>query len=117
MLAFSPSSLTLIKRLFSSSLFSALKVVSSAYLRLLIFVPATRWVADTSRPTELPWFTATVACSLGHVSEGLEEMAWVATGWVSEEEWAGWTLQRQSLHRSMPKSCSKYFGQEARDIL
>ena len=38
--AFSFSSFTLIKRLFSSSLFSAVKVVSSAYLRLLIFPPA-----------------------------------------------------------------------------
>ena len=34
------SSLSLIKRHFSSSLFSAIKVVSSAYLRLLIFLPA-----------------------------------------------------------------------------
>ena len=31
---------TLIKRLFSSSSFSATRVVSSAYLRLLIFLPA-----------------------------------------------------------------------------
>ena len=38
--AFSPSSFTLIKRLFSSSSLSALRVVSSAYLRLLIFLPA-----------------------------------------------------------------------------
>ena len=37
---FSLSSFTFIKRLFSSSLFSAVKVVSSAYLRLLIFLPA-----------------------------------------------------------------------------
>ena len=36
---FSLSSLTFIKRLFSSSL-SALRVLSSAYLRLLIFLPA-----------------------------------------------------------------------------
>ena len=36
---FSPSSLTFIKRLFSS-LLSAVRVVSSAYLRLLIFLPA-----------------------------------------------------------------------------
>ena len=35
---FSLSSFTLIKRLFSSSLLSALRVVSSAYLRLLIFI-------------------------------------------------------------------------------
>ena len=37
---FSLSSFTLIKRLFSSSPLSAIKVVSSAYLRLLIFLPA-----------------------------------------------------------------------------
>ena len=39
-LAFSPSSFTLIKRLFNSSLLSAVRVVSSTYLRLLIFLPA-----------------------------------------------------------------------------
>ena len=37
---FSPSSFTFIKRLFSSSLLSAIRLVSSAYLRLLIFHPA-----------------------------------------------------------------------------
>ena len=44
MLSFKPGfslySFTLIKRLFSSSSFSAIRVVSSAYLRLLIFFPA-----------------------------------------------------------------------------
>ena len=39
-LAFSLSSFTLIKRLFSSSSLSAFRVVSSAYQRLLIFSPA-----------------------------------------------------------------------------
>ena len=38
--AFSLSSVTFIKRLFSSSSLSAIKVVSSAYLRLLIFLQA-----------------------------------------------------------------------------
>ena len=38
--AFSLSSLTFIKRLFSSSSLSAIRVVSSAYLRVLIFLPA-----------------------------------------------------------------------------
>ena len=38
--AFSLSSLTFIKRLFSSSSLSAIRVVSSAYLKLLIFLPA-----------------------------------------------------------------------------
>ena len=37
---FSLSSFTFIKRLFSSSLLSAISVVSSAYLRLLLFLPA-----------------------------------------------------------------------------
>ena len=37
---FSLSSFTFIKRLFSSSLLSGIRVVSSAYLRLLIFLPA-----------------------------------------------------------------------------
>ena len=37
--AFSLSSFTFIKRLFSSSLLSAIRVVSSAYLRLLLFLP------------------------------------------------------------------------------
>ena len=37
---FSLSSFTFIKRLFNSSLLSAIRVVSSAYLRLLIFLPA-----------------------------------------------------------------------------
>ena len=37
--AFSLSSFTFIKKLFSSSLLSAARVVSSAYLRLLIFLP------------------------------------------------------------------------------
>ena len=38
--AFSLSSFTFIKRFFGSSLLSAIRVVSSAYLRLLIFLPA-----------------------------------------------------------------------------
>ena len=37
---FSLSSFTFIKRLFSSSSLSAIRVVSSAYLRLLMFLPA-----------------------------------------------------------------------------
>ena len=38
--AFSLSSFTFIKKLFNSSSLSAIRVVSSAYLRLLIFLPA-----------------------------------------------------------------------------
>ena len=45
---FSPSSFTFIKRLFSSSALSATRVVSSAYLRLLIFLPAILILASYS---------------------------------------------------------------------
>ena len=48
--AFSLSSFTLIKRLFSSSWFSAIKVVSSAYLWLLIFLPQS-WFQLVSHPS------------------------------------------------------------------
>ena len=55
MLSFKPvfllSSFTFIKRLFSSSSFSAIREVSSAYLRLLIFLPAILIPAyDSSTP-------------------------------------------------------------------
>ena len=49
---FSLSSITFIKRLFSSSLLSAIKVVSSAYLRLMLFLLAILIPAcATSSPT------------------------------------------------------------------
>ena len=51
MLSFKPAyslpSFTFIMKLFSSSLISAIRVVSSAYLRLLIFLPATLIAAQT----------------------------------------------------------------------
>ena len=54
---FSLSSFTFIKRLFSSSL-SALRVVSSAYLRLLIFLPAILIPAyASSSPVFFSWCT------------------------------------------------------------
>ena len=47
---FSLSSFTFIKRLFSSSLLSAINVVSSAYHRLLIFLPAI-WIPSCASPS------------------------------------------------------------------
>ena len=46
---FSLSSFTFIKRLFSSSSLSARRVVSSAYLRLLIFLPAMEYYSAIKR--------------------------------------------------------------------
>ena len=63
MLSFKPtfllSSFTFIKRLFSSSLLSAIRVVSSAYLRLLIFFPAVLIPAcASSNPAFLMMYSA-----------------------------------------------------------
>ena len=56
---FSLSSFTFIKRLFSSSSLSATRVVSSAYLRLLIFLPAILIPAcASSRPVFLMMYSA-----------------------------------------------------------
>ena len=61
---FSLSSFTFIKRLFSSSL-SAIRVVSSAYLRLLIFLPATLIPAcSSSSPAFHIMYSAAAAKSL-----------------------------------------------------
>ena len=57
--AFSLPSFTFIKRLFISSLLSAIKVVSSAYLRLLIFLPAISIPAcDSSSPVFYMMYSA-----------------------------------------------------------
>ena len=59
MLSFKPtsfSSFTFIKRFFSSSL-SAIKVVSSAYLRLLIFLLAVLISAVLNPDWHFPWYT------------------------------------------------------------
>ena len=63
MLSFKPtfsfSYFTFIKRLFSSSSLSAIRVVSSAYLRLLIFLPAILIPACvSSRPAFLMMYSA-----------------------------------------------------------
>ena len=56
---FSLSSYTFIKGLFSSSLLSAIRVVSSAYLRLLIFLPAILTLAcASSSPAFLMMYSA-----------------------------------------------------------
>jgi len=54
---FSLSSFSFIKRLFSSSLLSAIRVVSSAYLRLLIFLLPILILACASFSQHFPWCT------------------------------------------------------------
>ena len=54
---FSLSSFTFIKRLFSSSSLSAIRAVSSAYLRLLIFLPEILISASASPAWHFAWYT------------------------------------------------------------
>ena len=54
--AFSLSSFTFIKKLFSSSSLSAIKMVSSVYLRLLIFLPETLIPACASSSPAFHWY-------------------------------------------------------------
>ena len=54
---FSLSSITFIKWLFSSSSLSAMRVVSSAYLRLLLFLPAILILACASSSRDFSWCT------------------------------------------------------------
>ena len=62
---FSPSSFTFIKRLFNCSL-SAIRVVSSAYLRLLIFLPAILIPACASS-SPAPITSVCISVPLSHV--------------------------------------------------
>ena len=57
---FSLSSFTLTKRIFSSSLLSAIRVVLSAYLKLLIFLPTIliQVTCDSSSPVFLMMYSA-----------------------------------------------------------
>ena len=69
-LAFSFSSFTFIKRLFSSSLLSAVRVVSSAYLKLLIFFPAILILACAS--SSLAFHMMYSACKLNKQSDNIQ---------------------------------------------
>ena len=67
---FSLSSFTFIKRLFSSSLLSATRVVSSAYLRLLIFLPAILIPASAS--FSLEFLKMYSACKLNKQGDSIQ---------------------------------------------
>ena len=79
MLSFKPifplSSFTFIKRLFSSSLLSAIRVVSSAYLRLLIFLLGVGGSLVAQRLKRLPAMRETWIRSLGWEDPLEKEMA------------------------------------------
>ena len=67
---FSLSSFTFIKRLFSSSSLSVLTVVSSAYLRLLMFLPEVLILACAS--SSLAFHMMYSACKLNNQSDNIQ---------------------------------------------
>ena len=64
------SSFTFISRLFSSSLLSAIRVVSSAYLRLLIFLPET--LIPTCASSSLAFHVMYPACKLNKQGDTIQ---------------------------------------------
>uniref|UniRef100_A0A8D2IPN2 Uncharacterized protein n=1 Tax=Varanus komodoensis TaxID=61221 RepID=A0A8D2IPN2_VARKO len=81
MLSFKPtsvlSSFTHIKRLFSSSSLSAIRVVSSAYLRLLTFLPILIPTCDSSSPAFL--MMCSPSCLLLFIKIAVEVQNWFYT--------------------------------------
>ena len=110
-LAFSLSSFTF-KRLFSSSSLSAIKVVSSAYLRLLIFLPATLIPAcASSSPVQCsrrnimmsggpPWWLRGLSPMKAPQSRGPALGRWTPTMCGFENQWG--------LHPGEPKGYGKW---------
>ena len=90
--AFSLSSFTLIKRLFSSSSLSAIRVVSSAYMRLLIFllailIPAcdlchTPHLPGLLQSVRLSWEQATINPCLCQRLLDTHRQVWLSLLWV-----------------------------------
>ena len=81
MLSFKPTfslySLTFIKKLFSSSSLSAIRVVSSAYLRLLIFLPANYTIQYEPPVSEVVELKAEgIVCASGKYNGFGEEETW-----------------------------------------
>ena len=68
--AFSVSYLTFIKRLFSSSSLSAIRVVSSAYLKLLVFLSAILSPACAS--SRLAFLMMYSACKLNKQGDNIQ---------------------------------------------
>ena len=93
---FSLSSFSFIKRLFSSSSLSAIRVVSSAYLRLLIFPPATR-PSRTNTQKRCPFHYRGLQCK-SRKSRNTWSNRQV---WPWRTEWS-----RAKANRVLPRECT-----------
>ena len=91
-LAFSLSSFTFIKKLFSSSLLSVVRVVSSAYLRLLIFLPAILVSACAS--SSLTFHMMYSACKLNKQGDNIHP--WCIPFPILSQSVVPWLVQKYS---------------------
>ena len=102
MLSFKPtyslSSVTFIKRFFSSSLLSAISVVSPAYLRLLIFLPAILIPACASSSPHFAWCTLLLGASL--IAQLVKNLPAIQETWVRSLSW------EDPLEEGMATHCS-----------
>ena len=103
---FSLSSFTFIKRLFSSSSLSAIRVVSSAYLRLLIFLSWQSWFQLVLHPAQrFSWCTLHI-CKISRVTIYSFDVLLSLFG-TSELKWTGMGKFNSDGHYIY------YFGQES----
>ena len=127
---FSFSSFTFIKRLLSSSSLSAIRVVSSAYLRILIFLPAILIPAcASSSPASLmmysayklnkqgdniqPWHTSFPICNHCYIvvpCPVLIGASWPAYGFLKKQvRWSGIPISFRIFHSFVFVFCFLFF--------
>ena len=123
MLSFKPtfllSALTFIKRLFSSSLLSAIRMVSSAYLRLLIFLPAILIPAcASSSPVFLmmysaykSWYMQSFVCALPRLESLFPPVLWKSCNQIPLAFKVWYPGDSQSLYQ-IPRLGSLTWGSE-----
>ena len=127
---FSLSSFTLIKRLFSSSSISAVKIMSSAYLRLLIFLPAllipacdssssafhmmySSWRLNKQGDNTQPWHTPVPILSQSVVPcPVLTVASWLLYRFIRRQvRWSGISISLKIFHSLLWSTQSKALAQ------
>ena len=111
--AFSLSSFTFIKRLFSSSLISAIKVVSSAYMRLSIFLKYQYSNTSSFMGTTCPGMHRT--CGILFLQLGIEPTSPALEGW-GLNQWTTKEILKYFFSRMILKQMNSYYKIEKKII-
>ena len=114
--AFLLCSFTFIKRLFRSSLLSAIRVVSSAYLRLLIFLPAV--LIPVWALSSLAFHMMYSACKLNRQSDNIEpwctpfpilSQSFIPCPILTVDSWPAYRFLRRQIRWSGIPICLRIF--------